>query len=342
MVATVGLTVAAPAALARSEVFFAYMKPDNVKPPGPQGGYADIALQVDDEKDVVCYLARWEGIGEPIALHIHFGEPGTDGPVMIELPLPDYHKSGCQTADHVYVSYLNDNPRGHYLDMHTDTHPKGAVRGQLAEDPGRRTPRTAPSSSSPPPPPPPQPAEPGAAPPPAPATTAPAPTPTSDRASDPAAQASPPPPPAGPAAAQPAPAGPRTAVGSASGAGGGPVSGAASPPGQPGAGPAAEAGRAGGAASDPSSAGVGGEPSLTPPAGPAGLGTPTSATPAAGDPGASGPSASQAARENTASSLPGPDGGGGPSGALIGACAVALVAGAGATVFGLQRRRSPA
>src|SRR5437867_2633742 len=87
-----GLALTAPPSFARSEVFNTYMYPGQVSPPGPGGGRARIAVQVDDDRNYICYLAQWDGVGEPTGLHVHRGGPGTERPMVIDLRITEFHR----------------------------------------------------------------------------------------------------------------------------------------------------------------------------------------------------------------------------------------------------------
>jgi hypothetical protein len=95
----------------------------------------------------VSYNLRYEGIGEPpganepaTAAHIHFGDPGEDGPVVVTLfGLPDEQaavaslRSICVDVPPVVSVLLNADPRDFYVDVHSEDFPEGAIRGQLRE-----------------------------------------------------------------------------------------------------------------------------------------------------------------------------------------------------------------
>jgi hypothetical protein len=96
---------------------------------------------------MVSYNLRYEDIGEPpgtnepaTAAHIHFGDPGEDGPVVVTLfGLPDEQaavaslRSICVDVPPVVSVLLNADPRDFYVDVHSEDFPEGAIRGQLRE-----------------------------------------------------------------------------------------------------------------------------------------------------------------------------------------------------------------
>ncbi len=72
-------------------------------------------------------------------LHVHRGAKGTNGPIVIDSGLTtDYRPDGKGNVTRVVASVppatlqaVLDAPRGHYVNLHTSTHPGGAVRAQL-------------------------------------------------------------------------------------------------------------------------------------------------------------------------------------------------------------------
>ena len=96
----------------------------------PDGkGTADVDL--DDEKNEVCYTLKYENItGPPTAAHIHAGAKGVSGPPVVTLDKGD---SGCVKANPSDIKAIRDNPANFYVNIHTSDYGKGAIRGQLAK-----------------------------------------------------------------------------------------------------------------------------------------------------------------------------------------------------------------
>jgi hypothetical protein len=71
----------------------------------------------------------------PTAAHIHDGDAGVSGPVLVPLTTPssgDFSESiGCYTVGDATVSAVKTDPTGYYLNVHTSQYPNGAARGQL-------------------------------------------------------------------------------------------------------------------------------------------------------------------------------------------------------------------
>lgn len=83
---------------------------------------------------VVCYVLQVEGIEPATAAHIHAGEAGVSGPVVVPLSPPtDGDSAGCiDTGDAELAADITLNaPELYYVNVHNETYPGGAVRAQL-------------------------------------------------------------------------------------------------------------------------------------------------------------------------------------------------------------------
>ena len=98
------------------------------------GGVADI--EINSDRTELCWDIR--GLvgtvkGEVTAMHIHAGAAGDVGPVVVEFISGN---EGCQEVSPggITESALRNiaaEPADFYVDVHSDRHPDGAVRGQL-------------------------------------------------------------------------------------------------------------------------------------------------------------------------------------------------------------------
>ena len=68
-----------------------------------------------------------------MAAHIHSGDAGASGPVVIPLATPgaDGTSSGCATTTRSLVASILKDPGSFYVNVHTAEFPAGAIRGQL-------------------------------------------------------------------------------------------------------------------------------------------------------------------------------------------------------------------
>ncbi len=84
----------------------------------------------------VCFEVTNQRVARPTGMHIHDGEPGKNGPILVPLATPagsDTTTPGCANADAALIARITANPRNFYLNVHSQAHQQGAVRGQLSK-----------------------------------------------------------------------------------------------------------------------------------------------------------------------------------------------------------------
>jgi serine/threonine protein kinase len=89
-------------------------------------GTADVTI--DGTK--VCWKFQLDGVDSPTAAHIHQGGSSVSGPVVVPLGSA-YKQSGCTTAQAGVTAAVLRDPGSYYVNVHSQTYPDGAVRGQL-------------------------------------------------------------------------------------------------------------------------------------------------------------------------------------------------------------------
>jgi hypothetical protein len=112
---------------------------------GDSDGRGKARITLRPNRDQVCFRLSWRNIGSPTMAHIHAGERGTNGDIVVTLfsqasPLPDSINAvgGCandvpdETSDQI-----DDNPGDFYVNVHNQDFPGGAIRGQLNHRPSR-------------------------------------------------------------------------------------------------------------------------------------------------------------------------------------------------------------
>lgn len=97
----------------------------------PDGtGTATITVSVP--KKEVCYELEVSGIQTATAAHIHRGEEGVAGPVVIPLTAPSAGtSSGCVFVSARLAAQILARPDQYYVNVHNAEFPAGAVRAQL-------------------------------------------------------------------------------------------------------------------------------------------------------------------------------------------------------------------
>jgi CHRD domain len=81
----------------------------------------------------VCYQIAAKNMPPAVAAHIHHGDAGAAGPVVVPLTTPNAAgaSSGCATAARSVVKAILADPGSFYANVHTAEFPGGAIRGQL-------------------------------------------------------------------------------------------------------------------------------------------------------------------------------------------------------------------
>ncbi len=102
-----------------------------VPDPGPEGGSGSANVDIESDTSEVCFQISVSGIADPIAAHIHAAAAGVAGDVVVDFDIPANGLAGCVTSDEATVTAILAAPDGHYVNVHTEDFPAGAVRGQL-------------------------------------------------------------------------------------------------------------------------------------------------------------------------------------------------------------------
>lgn len=101
--------------------------------PGDADGFGTATVRVNLGQERVCYTLNVGSIAPATAAHIHFGDAGTAGPVVVGLQAPAGGSSqGCATISRELAKALIQNPEAYYVNVHNAEFRAGAVRGQLS------------------------------------------------------------------------------------------------------------------------------------------------------------------------------------------------------------------
>ena len=102
-------------------------------PAGDPVATATATVRLRAGQGQLCYQVATKDLPAAAAMHIHKGDTGAAGPVVVPLRTPDAAgtSSGCAPAARTLVSAILGDPGSYYLNVHTAEFPAGAVRGQL-------------------------------------------------------------------------------------------------------------------------------------------------------------------------------------------------------------------
>ena len=125
------LVMATPALAQKFDYQGAMTGPEVVPGPGDTDGTGTFKLSIDNASNQLCYELAWQNVDQPTASHIHVGNAGQAGQIMVDLDLPANGPKACIPVDSTSVGHMTGGPKGHYVDLHTGSNSDGAVRGQL-------------------------------------------------------------------------------------------------------------------------------------------------------------------------------------------------------------------
>jgi hypothetical protein len=108
--------------------------------PGDPDGVATGTVTVDPGKNSVSWDLVYTDIAAPTLFHIHTGASGVAGPVFVDLGVVTTGGAGTlkntKTAlTNAQISAILGDPMGHYVNIHNNDFPAGALRSQLVEPP---------------------------------------------------------------------------------------------------------------------------------------------------------------------------------------------------------------
>lgn len=127
------LTVVASPAQAAPVTLTANMTADEEVPEkGPAGATGSATLDLNTDNNEVCFTFVTLNLNEPLtAGHIHKGAKGVAGDILIDLKVTADNLKGCVVSEAAKIQAVLADAQGHYVNLHTQAHPMGALRGQL-------------------------------------------------------------------------------------------------------------------------------------------------------------------------------------------------------------------
>lgn len=110
--------------------------PAEVPTPGDPDGTGTATVNLDVTKREVCYEVAVQKIDRPVGMHIHEGERGKSGDIVVPLNTPTASETtttGCASVDATLIGRIAATPGDFYVNVHTQTYQQGALRGQLSQ-----------------------------------------------------------------------------------------------------------------------------------------------------------------------------------------------------------------
>ena len=134
-----GTLVLAGTAMAARGFVSAVLTGAEEAPPVVTDGSGTSEFKINTTKKKICYEIDVSNLSSPPlgyggGAHIHKGPPGEDGPIKITLKPPsgtDGQSSDCLRAKRGLLEAILENPSDYYVNIHTQNHEVGEVRGQL-------------------------------------------------------------------------------------------------------------------------------------------------------------------------------------------------------------------
>jgi hypothetical protein len=106
---------------------------EDESPNGDPVGTGTATARLRAGQGQICFRLSTNGLPAASAAHIHRGDKGSSGPVVVPLRTPNAagKSSGCAAASRTLVKAILGDPASYYVNVHTGEFPAGAIRGQL-------------------------------------------------------------------------------------------------------------------------------------------------------------------------------------------------------------------
>ena len=128
-----GTAAAQPGANRRATLYVSLTGLQEIPGPGDADGNGTVEIRVVPRQGSVCWNLYARAIGPATAAHIHRGPAGASGPPVLALTTPDANgrSQGCAIVDPGLAREMGYAPQEFYVNVHTEAHPSGAIRGQM-------------------------------------------------------------------------------------------------------------------------------------------------------------------------------------------------------------------
>lgn len=107
---------------------------------GDPDGSGTMHLTLNQGQGEICFELDVSDIEAPNRAHIHDGEAGTNGGVVVFFfdtviadPIPVVFDGCIDGIDEDLIKDIRQNPEDYYINVHNDAFPAGAIRGQLSK-----------------------------------------------------------------------------------------------------------------------------------------------------------------------------------------------------------------
>lgn len=102
--------------------------------PGDPDGAGTATIRIDAAKNQLCYTLAVDKVEGVTMAHIHRAPIGSMGNVVVPLAAPTTGSSeGCVQVRPELTTAILASPGDFYVNVHSQAHPAGAVRGQLGK-----------------------------------------------------------------------------------------------------------------------------------------------------------------------------------------------------------------
>jgi hypothetical protein len=138
--AVAGLSLAMAPAMASAAPdirYLASMDGDQEFPgPGDADGSGFASIGIDAANGSVCWNVDYADVdGTLTGMHIHDGDPGVAGPIVVTLnlngPISGVLSDCISGIEPGVLAAIVADPGGHFINLHSSSFPAGAIRGQI-------------------------------------------------------------------------------------------------------------------------------------------------------------------------------------------------------------------
>ncbi len=106
----------------------------NEVPDSGTGASGSATFTLNQGQGTICFSVQADGLaGAVLAGHIHVGEAGANGGVVVNLGLGEGMSRCVDGVDKATIKAIRQSPESYYINVHTSAVPSGEIRGQLSK-----------------------------------------------------------------------------------------------------------------------------------------------------------------------------------------------------------------